>query len=109
MSWLWIRIRRTGGFRFVTRLPNPSVHSTRGVVSSACGGAGGGPRDSSGTPDARRARAGGDTAGPGGEVHRLLQSDFFDDDREQAVIRADVIAAAGPQRKASARAANTRI
>ena len=40
MSWLWILIRRTGGFRFVTRLPNPSVHSTRGVVSSACGGGG---------------------------------------------------------------------
>src|SRR5947209_8022841 len=53
MSWLWIRSRRAGGLRFVTRLPNPSVHSTLGPLSgSGAGGSVGGPSDESGTPAA---------------------------------------------------------
>src|SRR5438270_11046616 len=65
MSWLWTRSLRAGGFRFVTRLPNPSVHSTRGPVSgSPRGGSVAGPSDSRGTPDANAAAAGANTSRP---------------------------------------------
>ena len=64
-SWLWMRSRRTGGLRFVTRLPKPSVHSTRGPVSgSPTGGSVLGPSESAGTPDASAAAAGANTSRP---------------------------------------------
>src|SRR5882672_9763567 len=64
MSWLWIRILRTGGLTLVTRFPKPSVHRTRGVWSSIWGGSVGWPNDSSGTPAARAAAAGAKTSRP---------------------------------------------
>src|SRR5260370_41849945 len=65
MSWLWIRMRRTGGFRFVTKLPKPSVHNTRGDASpSIFGGAGGGPSEDKGMPAANAAAAGAETSRP---------------------------------------------
>src|SRR5260370_33724758 len=65
MSWLWIRMRRTGGFRFVTKLPKPSVRNTRGDASpSIFGGSVGGPREGKGMPSANAAAAGAQTVRP---------------------------------------------
>src|SRR3989442_9674274 len=65
MSWLWTRNLRVGGLRFVTRLPKPSIQSTRGPDSgSGEGGSARGPSDSIGTPAARAAAAGADTPPP---------------------------------------------